>query len=295
MERIDMFMTRKYSAALVLPAAVALLALAACGNKTPPPAATSAEPAVQAEIDKNAEMKAKEEELARKEAELALKEREQDLARRETELANKTAAAAKPKPKPAATAAPAATTASTAPAPKPVPSGPRQYTVPSGTSLSVQLPAAITTKNAKVGDRVSANLNSDLVVDGKVIAKAGALLQGSITEVVSGSNKIGGTPTLGLNFDNLTLADGSDTRVSATIKQVSAKSDTGRDAAKIAGGAAIGAILGNQVSSSNGKIVGALIGAGAGAAIAKQTGTEVELPAGTVLGLTLTAPVTVEM
>ena len=283
-----MFMTRKHSAALTLPVAIAFLALAACGNKTPPPP-TSEQPAVQAEIDKDAEMKAKEEELARKEAELALKEREQDLARRESELANKSAAKPKPKPKPAETMA------STAPAPKPVPSGPRQYTVPSGTSLSVQLPATITTKNAKVGDRVAANLNSDLVVDGKVIAKAGALLQGSITEVVSGSNKIGGTPTLGLNFDNLTLADGSDTRVSATIKEVSAKSDTGRDAAKIAGGAAIGAILGNQVSSKNGKIVGALLGAGAGTAIAKQTGTEVELPAGTVLGVTLTAPVTVEM
>jgi biotin carboxyl carrier protein len=280
------------SITLTLSVAAALLALAACGNKTPPPP-TSEQPAVQAEIDKDAEMKAKEEELARKEADLALKEREQDLARREAELAAKTAAPAKPKPKPAATTASAAPAPT--PAPKPVPSGPRQYTVPSGTSLSVQLPATITTKNAKVGDRVAGNLNSDLVVDGKVIAKAGALLQGSITEVVSGSNKIGGTPTLGLNFDNLTLADGSDTRVSATIREVSAKSDTARDTAKIAGGAAVGAILGNQLSSKNGKIVGALIGAAAGTAAAKSTGTEVELPAGTVLGVTLTAPVTVTM
>ena len=147
----------------------------------------------------------------------------------------------------------------------------------------------------EVGDRVAGNLNSDLVVDGKVVAKAGALLQGSITEVVSGSNKIGGTPTLGLNFDNLTLADGSDTHISATIREVSAKSDTARDTAKIAGGAVAGAILGNQVSSKNGKIVGALIGAAAGTAAAKSTGTEVELPAGTVLGVALTAPVTVTM
>jgi len=265
---------------------MAVLALAACGNKTPP-APSSEDPAVQAQIDKDVEMKAKEEELARKEAELALKEREQDLARREAELAK-----AKTSTKPKTAAAPASTAAAT---PTPVASGPRKYTVPAGTSLSVQLPATITTKTAKVGDRISANLSNDLVVDGKVIAKAGALLQGSVTEVVSGSHKIGGTPSLSLAFDNLVLADGSDKLVSGRITEVSAKSDTGRDTAKIAGGAAVGAILGHQVSSKNGTIIGGLLGAAAGAAAAKNTGTEVELPAGTVIGFTLDSPVNVEM
>mgnify|MGYP001377220987 FL=1 len=282
-----MFKTRAFSLALILPVAIAIFAFAGCGQKAPP--ATSADPAVQAQIEKDAELKAKEEELARKEAELALKEREQSLAEREAALAK--ASEPKPKPKPK----PAASTASTAPAPKPAaPVGPRKYTVAAGTSFSVQLPATITTKNAKIGDRVAANLNSDLVVDGKVIAKAGALLQGSITEVVSGSDKIGGTPMLGLNFDNLTLADGSDSPISASIKEVSGKSDTGRDTAKIAGGALIGGVIGNQMGK-NGNVIGALIGAAAGTAAAKKTGTEVELPAGTVLGVTLNSPVTVEM
>lgn len=266
---------------LLVPVAVAALALAACGSKTPP---TSEEPEVQAEIDKDADLKAKEEELARREAELALKEKEQELARREAELAK---ASAKPKPKPVATAP--------APTPKPVASGPKQYTVPSGTSISVELPAAISTKTARVGDRVSANLTSDLVVDGKVIAKAGALLQGSVSSVVSGSRQIGGTPELGLRFDNLTLADGSDTPVNGTVTQVAAKSDTARDTAKIAGGALAGAVIGHQVDSDKGKIIGGLLGAAAGAAAAKKTGTEVELPAGTVLGFTLNSPVNVTM
>ena len=285
-----MFKTRSISLALLLPTAIAFLALAGCGQKTPE--ATSTDPAVQAQIEKDAELKAKEEELARKEAEVALKEREQSLAEREAALAK----ASEPKPKPKTTSGGgSSSTASTASTPKPAPSGPRKYTVAAGTSFSVQLPATITTKNAKVGDRIAGNLNSDLVVDGKVIAKAGALLQGSVTEVISGSNKIGGTPTLGLNFDNLTLADGSDTPVSASIREVSAKSDTARDTAKIAGGAVIGAVIGNQVSSKNGNVIGALIGAAAGTAAAKKTGTEVELPAGTVLGVTLNSPVTVEM
>ena len=282
-----MFHSRILAAALIAPAAIAFLTLAACGQKTPP---TSETPAVQAEIDRDAELKAKEEELARKEAELALKEREQDLARREAELAQKSAKPAAAKPKPAATPAPAATVAE---APKPA--GPKQYTVPAGTSLSVQLPATISTKTARVGDRVAGNLSSDLVVDGKVIAKAGALVQGSVTEVISGSRTIGGTPTLGLAFDNLTIANGGDIPISARITQVAEKSDTGRDTAKIAGGAIAGAVIGHQISHDKGSLIGGLIGAAAGTAAAKTTGTEVELPAGTVVGLTLNSPVTVEM
>jgi len=286
-----MFNSRITAVALTATAAIAFLALAACGQKTPTPP-SSDDPAVQAEIDKDADLKAREEELARKEAELALKEREQDLARREADLAKKSSKPATSKP----AAAPKPATTTVAEAPKPVvAAGPKQYTVPAGTSLSAQLPATITTKTARVGDRIAANLSSDLIVDGKVIAKAGALLQGSVTEVISGSRKIGGTPTLGLSFDSLTVADGGDIPISARITQVAAKSDTARDTAKIAGGAVAGAVIGHQVDSDKGKIIGALLGAAAGTAAAKNTGTEVELPAGTVVGLTLNSPVTVTM
>ena len=109
---------------VLIPMVLAALALAACGSKAPP---TSEDPEVQAEIEQDAELKAKEEELARREAELALKEKEQDLARREAELAKATT-------KPAAR--PAARPATPAPAPAPkVAAGPKQYTVPAGTSI----------------------------------------------------------------------------------------------------------------------------------------------------------------
>lgn len=271
----------------MLPIALAAFAIAACGSKQPPAeTAATDDPAVQAQIDEDAEMKAKEEELARREAELALKEKEAELARREADLAK---ASAKPRtsaPRPASTTTTAAT---------PKPAGPRNYTVPAGTSVTAQLPAGITTKTAKVGDRVSAYLTSDLVVDGKVIAKSGALLQGSVSQVVSGSDKIGGTATLGLTFDNLTLADGSDKPVRGTVTQVAAKSDTAKDTAKIAGGAIAGAVIGHQVDGDKGKIIGGLLGAAGGAIAAKKTGSEVELPAGTQIGFTLDQPLNVTM
>ena len=270
----------------LIPFALAALALAACGKKPADETAVTTDPAVQAEIDESDELKAREEELARREAELALKEKEKDLADREAALAK----ASVPRPSPR----PAASPSSPRPAPTPVAAGPKNYTVPAGTSVSVQLPAEISTKTAKVGQRFTTNLTSDLVVNGKVLAQAGAPVQGSITEVISGSKTIGGKPTLGLTFDNMTFA-GGDMPINGRLTQIADKSDKAGDTAKIAGGAVAGGVIGHQIDSDKGKIVGAIIGAAAGTAAAKKTGKELVLPAGTVIGFTLDSPVNVTM
>ncbi len=272
---------------LLIPIALAALALGACGKKpADEQAAAQADAAAKAQEEQDAAMKAREEELKLREQELAMKEKEKELADREAALAKASAPKSAPK-------APAAAAAA-APKAAPVPAGPKNYTVAAGTSISVQLPAAVSTKTAKVGDRLSANLTNDLVVDGKTVAKAGALVQGSVTQVVSGSNTIGGTPTLGITFDNLTF-EGGDKPINARITQVSEKSDKAGDTAKIAGGAVAGGVIGHQISHKNGSVIGAIIGAAAGTAAAKKTGKEVVLPAGTVVGMTLEAPVTVTM
>ena len=274
---------------LLIPIALAALALGACGKKpADEQAAAQTDAAAEAQAKQDADIKQREEELNRREQELAMKEKEKDLADREAALAK--ASAPKPAPR-----APAAAPSTPKPAPAPVvAAGPRNYTVPAGTSISVQLPAAVSTKTAKVGDRLSANLTNDVIVDGKTVARAGALVQGSVTRVVSGSNTVGGTPTLGITFDNLTF-EGGDKPINARITQVSEKSDKAGDTAKIAGGAVAGGVIGHQISHKNGSVIGALIGAAAGTAAAKKTGKEVVLPAGTVVGMTLESPVTVTM
>lgn len=268
--------------------ALAALALAACGKKPEEqPVAATPEPTAeeQAQAQEDADLKARQEKLDRREQELALKEKEKELNDREAALKKSSApkaVAAAPKP------------AASKPTSKPAASGPKDYVIPAGTSISVQLPAEISTKTAKVGQRVSGNLTNDIVVDGKVVAKAGALVQGSVTEVISGSKTIGGKPTLGLDFDSI-VSEGGDRPMDARVTKVADKSDKAGDTAKIAGGAAAGGIVGHQISHKNGAIIGALIGAAAGTAAAKKTGKEVVLPAGTVVGLTLDSPVTVTM
>ena len=274
---------------MLIPLALAALALAACGKKPAEEPVAADDPAAQAAAAEAEALKAREEELARREAELALKEKEKELADREAALAK----ASQPKPVSRPPAA-APTPAPAKPKPTPVAAGPRDYVIPAGTSISVQLPAELSTKTAKVGQRITGNLTNDIVVDGKVVAKAGAPVQGSITEVISGSKTIGGKPTLGLTFDSLT-SSGGDRPISARITQVADKSDKAGDTAKIAGGAVAGGVVGHQIDSDKGKVIGALIGAAAGTAAAKKTGKEVVLPAGTVVGMTLDSSVTVTM
>jgi hypothetical protein len=159
-------------------------------------------------------------------------------------------------------------------------------TIPAGTALSVKLNEGYSTKTTPLGQAVTAQLASDLVVDGRRVAKAGATLRGSVTEVTSGSNKVGTVPALKIDFTQLVLADGSTATINARIAQ-KGPSEKGRDTAKIVGGTAAGAIIGHQVDSGSGKVIGGIIGGAAGAAAAKKTGTESEIAAGSVVPATL--------
>jgi FKBP-type peptidyl-prolyl cis-trans isomerase len=254
---------------------------------TPPDDAAAQAAAAQAAAEaKAAELAAKENELADRETALKQKELEAELAKRDAETAAAAAAAAKKDAaaqqaaakkasaaKPATAGAAAATPQAAPPAPP--------ILVPAGTQLAIEVVTPLSTKTNKVGDSVDARLASDLMVGDRRAAKAGASVHGTVTQVISGSNKIGGIPTLGVTFDSL-VANGTSVSINAPFTKT-AKSETGKDTAKIIGGAAAGAIIGHQVSSKNGAVVGGLLGGGAGTAVAHETGGEAKLAAGKVI------------
>ena len=170
---------------------------------------------------------------------------------------------------------------------------PPPLVVPAGTPVSVALDTDVSTKTARIGDPVDAHVASAVVIEGRTAIPAGTRVRGLVSEVVSGSDRIGGTPTLGLKFDGIELQPGRTVGISGTLHE-QGKSDTGRDTAKIAGGALVGAIIGKQIGDNKGRLIGGLLGGAAGVAAAKKTGTEVTLPAGTsftvVLDQALTTP-----
>jgi hypothetical protein len=284
--------TRSLAPALV--AGLAFIVLAGCGKAPETVAApadatsTAQAPAAgdtsSADAEQAAALAAKEKELADREAALKQQEVETELARRklEADAAQQAAAAKKAAAKPAAAkpASPAKVASVQPPAPPP------PIVVPAGTPLAIELVSAITTKTAVVGDQVQARLASDLVVGGRLAAPAGAPVSGAVTQVVSGSKKIGGTPMLGITFNSIAVAGGPPVAINARYLQ-QGTSDTGKDTAKVVGTTAAGAIIGHQVSHKNGAVVGGLLGGAAGLAIAQKTGSEVSLPAGTTLSVSL--------
>jgi hypothetical protein len=286
---------RRSSSTVAFFACVSTLALVGCGQQasTPAPsgtpigaAAADAEAQAAAEA-KSAELAAREQELAEREAALEQQQVDAEKARLAAEAAAATAAAQKAaaiKPKPTAKA-PSSSTGN--PAPSKADALPVPIVVPAGTQLDVALSANVNTKKVVVGAPVTGTLASDLVVGGRRAAKSGAAVQGSVTELVSGTDRIGGIPKIGLRFDTLVAADGSTRTINASYVQQGA-SETGRDTAKIVGGAAAGAIIGHQVDDDKGTVIGGLLGAGAGAVAAKKTGGDIKLLAGQVLTVATT-------
>jgi len=294
-------LTRSLTPALL--AALAVLSLAGCG-KAPAPttsdatadaaaaaqtAASAAADAASADAARAAELAAREKEVSDREAVVKQQEIEAELARRDAESARQAAAAsaAAAKRQAAKKPPPPAAVASAQPQPKAAP--PPPIVVPAGTPLAIELVSPVGTKTAVVGDPVQGRLTSNLVVDGRLAAAAGSAVSGTVTQVVSGSKKIGGTPTLGITFNSLATGGGP-VAISARLLQQGA-SDTGKDTAKVVGTTAAGAIIGHQVSHKSGAVVGGLIGGATGLAIAQKTGGEVSLAAGAVVNAPLDAAV----
>lgn len=256
----------------------ALGLLAACGNQGSDAASAGADAAVTAE---------------------QIEEKRAELERLEADLQAQQQAATPPARSQApATTRPATTPAASRPAssqstarPAPAPAAPRVITVPAGTEVPVALAATLSTKNAKAGEAVRARVTSDVVVDGRTAIAQGLTVAGSVISVVSGSDRIGGTPGLVLAFDRIELPDGTDVPIAGEFEE-KGKSDTARDTVKIVGGAAAGTLIADQISKKDrNRVIGGIIGAAAGAVAAKETGTEVTLQEGTALTLVLSAPV----
>ena len=160
------------------------------------------------------------------------------------------------------------------------------------TPFDVELGTTLSSHGSRVGDRFSTRLDHDLVTaDGVLVAPAGSELRGVVTEAVP-LKKVGGRARLGLRFGELVLPSGKTVELAATLFEIG-RNETKRDAAKIGGGAAAGALLGHLIDKDDGAVLGALIGAAAGTAASRGKGGELEIPAGTILRLSLDQPLRV--
>lgn len=183
----------------------------------------------------------------------------------------------------------AATSAPTAPAAQY-----KEITIPSGTTLRLDLSTAVASDTSNVEQPVTATLRSPVSVNGQVVLPTGSEVTGVVTQA-DGSGRVKGRARIAMRFSRL-RANGESYDIKTSGYAQEAAATKKKDAGKIAIGAGAGAALGAVLGGGSGAAKGAAIGgaAGTGAVLATK-GDEVRLGPGANISTRLTAPVTVRV
>jgi hypothetical protein len=151
----------------------------------------------------------------------------------------------------------------------PSPNGPNdQYapppallTIPTGTVLIMRINEPLSSDRNQIGDQFTGTLEQPIVVNGWVVARRGQVVMGQVKSVKK-AGRVKGVSQLGVELTDMTLVDGEQAPILTELWKASGGTSHGADAATIAGGTALGAIIGSAADWGR----GAAIGAGAGAA-----------------------------
>jgi hypothetical protein len=183
------------------------------------------------------------------------------------------------------------------PLPPPEPPKPTfvEYVLPAEAVMGLQIENTVTSKLAKVEDRVDARVTRDVRVGGEVAVPAGSRVRGNVTLVEQGG-KFKEQARLGIRFHTIVLADGSTVPINTETIYRDGDAVAGRSAAKIGGAAVGGAIIGAILGGGKGAAIGAGVGAGAGTG-ATMAGdrSEARMQAGSTVTVRLAQPATVRV
>jgi hypothetical protein len=170
----------------------------------------------------------------------------------------------------------------------------RDYTLPVGTTLRLELKSTIASDVSEVEDTVRATLRNALTVEGLEVLPAGTELAGHVTEAER-AGRVKGRARLAFQFTSLRY-DGERRSLRTDPIVQEAEATKGEDAAKIGIGAGAGAIIGAVVGGKSGAAKGAGIGGAAGAgAVMATRGKEVRLEPGTDIPVRLAAPLAIRV
>jgi hypothetical protein len=162
-----------------------------------------------------------------------------------------------------------------------------------GTALNVRVGETLSTKKNKAGDTFLATLAQPLIIDGFVIAERGARAEGRIVEADK-AGKVSGVPLLVVELTRVTTSDGQNVKVRTSAYNQEGKSPTTKNAAKVVGGAALGAIIGAVAGGGKGAAIGSGVGGAAGAGdVALTKGPDAEIAVETRLTFKVQEPVTI--
>jgi len=164
--------------------------------------------------------------------------------------------------------------------------------VPAGQSILVRMIDGVDSSKNHVGDLFHASLETDLNVNGVLVARKGTDVYGRLASSDKGGT-FSGKSELQLELTRLVI-DGRDYPVVSSDYNVQGKSQGSSAAKKVGGGAVAGAIIGAIAGGGKGAAIGAAAGGGAGAGVQILTkGDRVKVPSETLLEFRLQQPVTI--
>jgi hypothetical protein len=174
--------------------------------------------------------------------------------------------------------------------------------VPAGTALMVKLETTLATFSNKPGDPFQGRLTQAVVIDGKTVIPAGAMVEGRVTKVAE-PRRIEGKPTIGIAPEALVLPGGERVSLDATLVDTDIKgTDVNqegefkgsghdrRDEIEAGGGTAGGMLIGGLIGGPPGVLIGGAVGAGSTGAHWLSKHHSATMPAGTTLTIELDRP-----
>ncbi|HXW13413.1 MAG TPA: hypothetical protein VEN79_02795 [Terriglobia bacterium] len=190
------------------------------------------------------------------------------------------------------------------------PAGPKEITIPAGTSVLLHLKSPINTKSARVGDSVYCETAFPVTQDNMLVIPPHTYVKGQITQVER-PGRVKGRAEIQFHFNTLIFPDGYTVQLPGTLQDVPGSNNTtmsdeegtvkangekAKDAGTVATTAGTGAAIGGLATDT---IKGAGIGAGIGGAVGLgkvllTRGQEIRLETGTAVEMVLQRPVAVD-
>jgi BON domain len=191
----------------------------------------------------------------------------------------------------AAAAASSAMAAAAAPPPPPPVEKPKPIVVPSGTTITITVGQALSSKTSQTGQTFIGTVAQPVSAGGRTAIPAGSTVSGTVVTAKS-KGKIKGQGELDLALTSVTVK-GQTYNIQTGVLDNTVKGKGKRTAVATGGGAAGGALIGGIAGGGKGAGIGALVGAGAGLIGGTLTGNQqIEIPAESALSFRLTAPLT---
>jgi hypothetical protein len=164
-----------------------------------------------------------------------------------------------------------------------------EMTIPAGEPLLVRMIDGVDSSKNQVGDIFHGSLETDLYINGTLVARKGTDVYGRLAEAKEAGH-FSGSAELQLELIRIVI-DGRDYPVVSSDYDLKGQGRGSDTAKKVGGGAVVGAIIGAIAGGGKGAAIGAGAGSAVGAGVQVFTrGKQVKVPSETLLEFRLQQP-----